>query len=283
MGVRFPPPAFDEARQNPRLLRHPSLDDRFDPAIRIVDYDPAWPALAEAEVRAIEEVLGEIAVRVEHVGSTAVPGLAAKPILDLQLSVDALEPAGRYAEPLKRLGYVFVPTDDVAGLPPVTPSRRSVRARTTCMSARPGAEHELRHLAVRDFLRAHPDEAARYAALKRDVVARHPQDRLAYIEGKEEYVTALERRAVAWAGPSGRARRRPQRVVGRQLVRVVRQQLAEQRAELEEVGARDHRRRCPCSTRANASAPQGRMLVSHRRTLAGSGSSPGMPRSDIRR
>jgi GrpB-like predicted nucleotidyltransferase (UPF0157 family) len=63
-----------------------------------------------------------------------------------------------------------------------------------------GSEHEFRHLAVRDFLRTRSDEAARYAALKRKVAARHPQDRLAYIEGKDEYVTGLEARAVAWAG-----------------------------------------------------------------------------------
>lgn len=113
---------------------------------------------ADAELRRIRHALGDVAVRLEHVGSTAVPGLAAKPILDLQLSVAAIEPRARYVEPLER-----------------------------------------RHVAVRDFLRAHAGEAARYAALKRQVVARHPRDRLAYVEGKSQYVTALEERAVAWA------------------------------------------------------------------------------------
>lgn len=116
------------------LQRHPSLDDRFDPAVRIVDYDSAWPVLAEQELCRIKEAVGEVAVRLEHVGSTAVPGLAAKPIVDLQLSVAAMEP-----------------------------------------------------------------RAADYAALKRELVARYPQDRLAYIGGKDEYVAALERRAVSWA------------------------------------------------------------------------------------
>ena len=128
-----------------RSERHPSLDDRYDPAVR---HDAAWPSSAEAELRRIAEQLGHAAVRLEHVGSTAVPGLAAKPILDLQLSV---------------------------------------------------LDVEFRHLAFRDFLRAHGDEAASYADLKRQVAARHPHDRLAYIEGKDDYVTALEQRAVAWA------------------------------------------------------------------------------------
>lgn len=94
------------------LERHPSLDDRFDPAVRIVDYDGASPGLALRELRRIEEALGDVAVRLEHLGSTAVPGLAAKPILDLQLSVDAVEPRERYVVPLERLGYLFVPSPD---------------------------------------------------------------------------------------------------------------------------------------------------------------------------
>jgi GrpB-like predicted nucleotidyltransferase (UPF0157 family) len=61
-----------------------------------------------------------------------------------------------------------------------------------------GSEHELRHLAVRDFLREHPGEAARYASLKRELAARHPRDRQAYMAGKEPYVDALERRALGW-------------------------------------------------------------------------------------
>lgn len=61
------------------------------------------------------------------------------------------------------------------------------------------SEHEFRQVAVRDFLRAHSDEAATYAALKGQVVARHPQNRLAYIEGKQDYIADLQARAVEWA------------------------------------------------------------------------------------
>src|SRR3954451_19226298 len=91
------------------LERHPSLDERFDPAVRIVDHDPSWPLLAAQELRRIGEALGPVAARREQVGSTAVPGLAPKPILDLQLSVGALEPRARYVEPLERLGYMVAP------------------------------------------------------------------------------------------------------------------------------------------------------------------------------
>ena len=179
------------------MHRHPSLDDRFDPAVRIVDADLAWPARAGAELRRIGEALGPLAVRLEHVGSTSVPGLAAKPILDLLLSVDAMEPRERFAAPLERLGYLLA--FDPASPDLVFFARPPERPRSfhlhVCAA---GSEHERRHLAVRDFLRACPEEAARYEALKRAVVARHPQDRLAYVAGKEACMAALEARALGW-------------------------------------------------------------------------------------
>ena len=107
-------------------------------------------------------------MRLEHVGSTAVPGLAAKPILDLLLSVAAIEPRQRYVQPLERLGYLFAPA-------PESPdfhffARPPERPRTFHLHVcEAGSEHELRHVAVRDFLRAHDEEAARYEALKRRV------------------------------------------------------------------------------------------------------------------
>jgi GrpB-like predicted nucleotidyltransferase (UPF0157 family) len=184
------------------LERHPSLDDRWDPAIRIVDHDPRWAVRAHEELRRMKDALGPLAVRLDHVGSTAVPGLAAKDILDLQLSVAAIEPRARYVGPLERLGYLFVPT-------PESPdfhffAKPAERPRSHHLHVcEAGGEHELRHLAVRDFLCAHGEEAREYAALKRDLARRHPQDRLAYIEGKEQYVSELEARALEWA------RRRP--------------------------------------------------------------------------
>jgi GrpB-like predicted nucleotidyltransferase (UPF0157 family) len=170
-----------------------------DPAIRVVEPDPAWPELARAELRRIAEALGAVAVRLEHVGSTSVPGLAAKPIVDLQVSVADIEDRDAYVPALERLGYVFVPDPDwpdyhFFALPPERPRTHHVHV---CEA---GSGHERRHPAVRDFLRAHPDEAAAYAELKRSVAARHAEDRLAYIAGKDPYMAELEARALRWAG-----------------------------------------------------------------------------------
>lgn len=145
----------------------------------------------------VAAALGEVAVRTEHVGSTAVPGMAAKPIVDLQVSVAAIEPTERYARPLAELGYLFAPDPESPdfhffGKPAARPRTFHLHV---CAA---GSAHELRHLALRDYLRTHPEAARRYGEVKRELVALHPGDRLAYIAGKADYVAALERRALDW-------------------------------------------------------------------------------------
>jgi GrpB-like predicted nucleotidyltransferase (UPF0157 family) len=100
--------------------------------------------------------------------------------------------------PLQRLGCLFAPAPEAPdhhffGKPPERPRTHHLHVCAV------GSDDEFRLLALRDFLRSHADEADHYAALKRAVAERHPQDRLAYIEGKEDYVSDLEARAVAWA------------------------------------------------------------------------------------
>jgi GrpB-like predicted nucleotidyltransferase (UPF0157 family) len=148
----------------------------------------------EVEAARIRAALGDVAVRVDHVGSTAVPGLAAKPIIDIQVSVDAMVPRDRFAGPLTELGYTLVadPTDveheflrrDVDGV------------RTHQIHVCPaGSEWELRHLRFRDQLRAHPEDADRYEDLKRRLADEHPNDVFTYVEGKTSFIREIETRS----------------------------------------------------------------------------------------
>lgn len=176
--------------------RHPSLNERIDPAIRIAPYAPERVGDYELEADAIRRVLGNHVVSVDHVGSTAVPGLASKPIIDIQVCVKAMEPRDTYVRPLQELGYLFAPDPDSPdfhffGKPAGRPRRFHLHVCQT------GSLHEQRHLAVRDYLRAHPAEAERYADRKRELVAQHPEDRLAYIKGKEPYMRDIEQRALS--------------------------------------------------------------------------------------
>lgn len=181
-----------------KLQRHRSLDERFDPAVRIVAYEPEWALQAHEEMLHLGETLGLVAVRLEHVGSTAVPGLAGKPILDLQLSVADVARRDSYVKPLHGLGYTFIPD-------PTSPdfhffAKPLQRPRSHHLHVcEAGSEHELRHIAVRDFLRAHGAEASAYETLKRGLLERFPGDRLEYIAGKERYLDGLQARALEWA------------------------------------------------------------------------------------
>jgi putative glutamine amidotransferase len=160
----------------------------------VADYDPEWSDMFEREAARIRKTLGAVAVRIEHVGSTAVPGLAAKPVIDIQVSVERMVPRERFVAPLETLGYEFVadPTDTEHEY-----FKKDVRGvRTHQIHVCPvGSEWERRHLAFRDYLRAHPEDSARYAELKRLLADRHPNDVMAYVDAKTPFIRELEGRA----------------------------------------------------------------------------------------
>lgn len=161
--------------------------------IVIAAYDPAWPLRYEREAEILRQALPPALVtRIEHFGSTAVPGLAAKPIIDLLVGVRSLAEARRAAVPiLDALGYSYWADDPrqdhmffVKGLPPNGPRSHHVH-----MIEPDSAEWE--QLLFRDYLRAHPDEAARYAQLKYELAERHRADREAYTDAKADFVRSV--------------------------------------------------------------------------------------------
>jgi GrpB-like predicted nucleotidyltransferase (UPF0157 family) len=155
----------------------------------LVPYDPEWPARFEAEAARVREALGDVAVRIEHYGSTSVPGLAAKPIVDIQLSVPRLEPMEPYREPLEQLGYAFVDLPGNERMPFFGwPAERPRLFNMHVVEA--GSPEERRHLAFRDRLRADPVVRDEYVALKHELATRHPHDVDAYADAKTEFVEA---------------------------------------------------------------------------------------------
>jgi GrpB-like predicted nucleotidyltransferase (UPF0157 family) len=162
--------------------------------IQIVAYDPAWPSRFEAEAVRIREALGTLALRIDHHGSTSVPGLAAKPIIDIQVSVESLQPIREYLEPLCSIGYVHVPHEDDSFCPFFhRPSRWPHTHHVHVVAA--GGEAERRTLAFRDYLRAHPAEASAYEALKRNIAAQinsnDDDSREAYARAKTDCVERI--------------------------------------------------------------------------------------------
>jgi GrpB-like predicted nucleotidyltransferase (UPF0157 family) len=166
--------------------------------IEIVEYDPRWPILFDQEAKRLRATLDpSLIVGLEHFGSTAIPGLSAKPIIDILIAVRSLADAQvAFVEELRSLEYVYWadnPKKDrmffVKGMPPFG-SRRSHHVHVT----EPNGEMWQR-LAFRDYLRTHPEEAADYERLKRRLAAKHQTDREAYTDAKSAYVETVMRRA----------------------------------------------------------------------------------------
>ncbi|HSF84035.1 MAG TPA: GrpB family protein [Acidimicrobiia bacterium] len=167
---------------------------RNDP-IRVVPYDGRWPAIFSMWSERIASQLGEVALRIEHVGSTAVLGLAAKPIVDIQVSVAELEDEDGYVPGLALAGVNLRSRDSAHRYfrpPPAEP--RTVHVHV-CES---GGTWEREHLLFRDYLRAHDDVRDAYARLKAELAATSSADRLAYGEGKGPFIRSAMAAAEAW-------------------------------------------------------------------------------------
>lgn len=167
--------------------------------VTVIEYDPAWPLEFEREASCIRGALGENCLEVYHIGSTSVPGLAAKPIIDILPVVRSLEAVDAAKDSLEALGYEYL---GEFGIPGRRYLRKGGDERTHQVHVF-AAEDEVnitRHLAFRDYLREHPDVRDEYAALKRALAEKYPYDIEAYCEGKDAFVKRYEREALGWAG-----------------------------------------------------------------------------------
>jgi GrpB-like predicted nucleotidyltransferase (UPF0157 family) len=158
--------------------------------VRVVSYDPAWPELFTKEVARLAPILSArgVALVVEHTGSTAVPGLVAKPVLDLLAGRHPGQDRRSVIAALEVAGYTYRGEQGIAG----RDFFRRGEPRQYHLHLTEIDSHFWRdHRAFRDYLRAHPESLTAYAALKLELAARHPHDRAAYIEGKTAFVEKI--------------------------------------------------------------------------------------------
>ena len=172
--------------------------------LEIMPYDPHWVLEFQAERDRIATTLGALARRIDHNGSTSVPGLAAKPVIDIQVSLEQINPISKFAGRLGQLGYVHKPHADDAFCPffhrpgawPHTHHVHVVKA---------GGAEERRTLAFRDYLREHGDVAREYEALKRQLAARfnaaESSSSEAYASAKGEFIERVVKVALAAGYP----------------------------------------------------------------------------------
>jgi len=176
--------------------------DRFDPEpIELVPYDPGWAALFEEWKEKLIAALPTSPRRIEHVGSTSVPGLAAKPVVDIQVSVDDQEDEATYVPAIESIGVQLRNRDsEHRFFRPFAGHARQVHIHVCQV----GSEWERRHIVFRDYLRSNLAARQEYLDAKVSAAARWSDDRLAYTEAKSETIRRLTRAADEWAGSSGR-------------------------------------------------------------------------------
>lgn len=157
----------------------------------VVDYDPDWPARFEELRSLIWPAICDVALSVEHVGSTAVPGLRAKPVIDACIVVATRELVRPAVGRVESLGYVHRGT---LGVPDREAFKRPDHLARHHLYLSPRGAVSLRNqVGVRDYLRAHPAVAQEYGRLKSDLARRFPDDIDQYIDGKTEFILGILR------------------------------------------------------------------------------------------
>jgi GrpB-like predicted nucleotidyltransferase (UPF0157 family) len=169
--------------------------------IEIHEHLPAWADEFRHVGAKLRQALGTVALRIDHIGSTSIAGLAAKPILDLQVSVVALEPVNPFLVPMEALGYVWRRDN-----PDKTKRyfREAPGSRRTHIHVRKaGSWHEQFALLFRDYVRLHPAEQRKYEAVKRELATKYRLQRQKYTDAKDPIFWEIMFRADRWAATTG--------------------------------------------------------------------------------
>lgn len=166
--------------------------------IRVVSSDPAWPSVFEAEASCLRESLGDVAIEVHHIGSTAIRGIYAKPVIDILLIVADLRQLDLHVGQMLGLGYESKGEFGITG--------RRYFQKNSAQGVRTHQVHSfeqeshgaLRHLAFRDYMNAHREAAQTYSSLKQILAVQFPHDIQAYMSGKDAFVKQHESLALTW-------------------------------------------------------------------------------------
>jgi len=166
-------------------------------SILVVPHDPHWRSLFEEEARLLKSVFAQEAVAIHHIGSTSIPNMDAKPIIDILMEVRQIERVDAYNEKMRQLGYLPQGEGGIPGRRFFIKGSEDHRTHHVHIYAAGHPEIE-RHLVFRDYLRAHPQQAEAYSALKRGLAQRFPHDIDGYIAGKQPFIQRIIEQAYLW-------------------------------------------------------------------------------------
>jgi GrpB-like predicted nucleotidyltransferase (UPF0157 family) len=159
------------------------------------DYDPEWRDLFEQEKELLEKTFGTRILAIEHIGSTAIPGIPAKPIIDINVAVSSLDDIDDFIVGLQKLGYEYIPErrfPDRQFFPKGPAELRTHHLNLVELDSETGWRNEL---LFRDYLRSHEDARSKYADVKRKLAALYANDRDEYTEQKGEFIMGIIKEA----------------------------------------------------------------------------------------
>jgi GrpB-like predicted nucleotidyltransferase (UPF0157 family) len=166
--------------------------------VQVLPHDPKWQKMFEAESDRVMQALGKNAIAVHHIGSTAIPHIYAKPIIDLLVEVKEIAQVDEQNTSMEALGYEIMGEFGISG-------RRYFRKnneegiRTHHIHAFTADSAQVkRHLAFRDYMIAHLQEAQSYSELKRKLAREYPTDIDGYMDGKDAFIKAIDKKAAQW-------------------------------------------------------------------------------------
>jgi GrpB-like predicted nucleotidyltransferase (UPF0157 family) len=165
--------------------------------IEVVPYDPHWRVLFEREASELVEIFGAEIVAIHHVGSTAIPNMSAKPIIDVLVEVRCIERVDDFNQEMIDRGYLPKGEFGISGRRFFIKGDEEQRSHHIHVFQMGNPEFE-RHLAFRDYMIAHPEEAKAYSRLKEELALKFPHDIEGYMAGKDDFIKEVEGKARVW-------------------------------------------------------------------------------------
>ncbi|ESU30267.1 hypothetical protein G3A_22005 [Bacillus sp. 17376] len=166
--------------------------------VEVVPYNPEWKTVFENEKQLLESIFLPAEVEVHHIGSTSVPGLSAKPIIDIMLAADSLEQVEKATPAIEAAGYVVKGENGIPGRRYFQKHDENGMRKVHLHSFEKSSRQLYRHLVFRDYLRSHPQEASKYSDVKEKAARKYGFDIDSYIAEKSPTVKDIEQKAMQW-------------------------------------------------------------------------------------
>jgi GrpB-like predicted nucleotidyltransferase (UPF0157 family) len=166
--------------------------------VEVVPHNPNWNRAFQDESTQVIVALGDNVIAIDHIGSTAIATISAKPIIDILVSVADIAKVDDRNASMHALGYEVMGEYGIAGRRYFRKDNESGIRTHHVHVFTVGSAQINRHLAFRDYMRVHPEEAQRYSDLKQTLAKQYPDDIEGYMDGKDKFIKAIDQKAAVW-------------------------------------------------------------------------------------